>query len=973
MDLSEISRNLENILEKFVVSFADGKYLAMLAVGGGVEEVEVILDWNDLVSFDPMVAEFFKIYPDQFLRKFKNVLSSKTDARVHVIVKGVPEMPIRQIMSSDYIGHLVAFRGVVTKITNTRPRISVAGFICPTCGHIERIRNPSMKVIYNPPKCPNCRTQMVFSEAHSEFEDIQLITVQERTEELPTGATPTSVDCVIKKPLLNKIFPGDSAKIIGILRYNIKRRGFKLPGVLDLYVEVIGIEKGNIEDETLELTEEEREIIEEYIRSGRAVEVVKSAIAPGIKGYDDVKEAIAYQLFGGVNKTLSDGTTIRGNIHILLIGDPGIGKSQILRSVFHLSPRAVFTTGEGSTGAGLTAAVVRTEEGFTLEAGALVLADNGIACIDEFDKMRKEDRNRLHEAMEQQSFHPETEILLANGERKRIGELVDALMLMFSDQVKETEDGYILELPPFVAIYVPSTTFATVSPMKITKVSKHKAPKKMYRVRLEAGNEIVVTPEHPFIVIEPDGSLELKSASELRRGDAIPMAPDVFIFERPGTINENLARLMARFIIDGVLGERSIAVKRVPEEIDKIDRNRIKEAFYDAKITFDEKYVRIRSTSLMEFLQDHCEELFDRRVPAALVRESPVIIAAFLEEFFLASDGRVDDKRLAEDLQLLFTRLGKATKIIERDGKYTLLFYEERPDYQIVESVEEIEADVEYVYDVVVEPTHTLVNVSGATLHNSISISKAGITASLNARTAILAAANPKYGRFVMGKPIDEQIDLPPTIISRFDLIFPLKDVIDKERDTEIASHIFETRSSYDMVKPMIPPKLLKKRIYYAKRNVHPRIPEHLKEYIVNFYVNMRDSSKNSAVKITPRQLESILRLAEARARLHLRRVVTKEDVLAAIRLVSRFINEVLGGDIDALYGMTKEEREKALKIDEAITIVLEQYGELHMRDIIEEVKKLTGADEEKIEKHVYKMYQAGKLEQPEPGVFRLL
>jgi len=134
---------------------------------------------------------------------------------------------------------------------------------------------------------------------------------------------------------------------------------------------------------------------------------VKRSIAPSIYGYDEVKEALALQLFSGVSKGLPDGTRIRGDIHILLVGDPGIAKSQLLRYISKLSPRGIYTSGKSSTSAGLTATAVKDELGdgrWTIEAGALVLADKGIACIDEMDKMRSEDRSALHEAMEQQTI-----------------------------------------------------------------------------------------------------------------------------------------------------------------------------------------------------------------------------------------------------------------------------------------------------------------------------------------------------------------------------------------------------------------------------------------------------------------------------------------------------------------------------------------------------------------------------------------
>lgn len=138
---------------------------------------------------------------------------------------------------------------------------------------------------------------------------------------------------------------------------------------------------------------------------------------------------MALQLFGGVPKELADGTRLRGDIHVLMIGDPGIGKSQMLKYVSKLAPRGIYTSGKGTTGVGLTAAAIRDEfGGWSLEAGALVLGDKGVVCIDELDKMREEDRSAIHEALEQQSYHKDFEILLANGRKMKIGNFVDELM-----------------------------------------------------------------------------------------------------------------------------------------------------------------------------------------------------------------------------------------------------------------------------------------------------------------------------------------------------------------------------------------------------------------------------------------------------------------------------------------------------------------------------------------------------------------
>ena len=185
------------------------------------------------------------------------------------------------------------------------------------------------------------------------------------------------------------------------------------------------------EFEEIEIDPEEEKLILEMSCDPEIYEKIRGSIAPSIYGYDDVKEALALQLVSGFEKHLPDGARIRGDIHILLVGDPGIAKSQLLRYMTKISPRGIYTSGKSSTSAGLTATAVKDELGdgrWTIEAGALVLADKGIAAIDEMDKMNNEDKSALHEAMEQQSYHPLTEIQLSDGRKVRIGEFVDRLM-----------------------------------------------------------------------------------------------------------------------------------------------------------------------------------------------------------------------------------------------------------------------------------------------------------------------------------------------------------------------------------------------------------------------------------------------------------------------------------------------------------------------------------------------------------------
>jgi replicative DNA helicase Mcm len=205
---------------------------------------------------------------------------------------------------------------------------------------------------------------------------------------------------VLEDDLVDCLNPGDKVRITGTLKTFREER----TGRFKNYLYVNHIEHLVQEFEELKLSEEDEEKIIELSKDPHIHDKIINSTAPSIRGYREVKEAIALQLFGGAVKELEDGTRLRGDIHILIVGDPGIGKSQILKYVSKLAPRSVYTSGKGTSGAGLTAAAVRDElGGWSLEAGALVLGDQGNVCVDELDKMRSEDRSALHEALEQQT------------------------------------------------------------------------------------------------------------------------------------------------------------------------------------------------------------------------------------------------------------------------------------------------------------------------------------------------------------------------------------------------------------------------------------------------------------------------------------------------------------------------------------------------------------------------------------------
>jgi len=309
-------------------------------------------------------------------------------------------------LRSEHISKFVAIEGIVRKVTEVRPRVIVAAFTCTKCGKLVRVAQDEEATLKQPYECPACKNKrFVFLPDESVTVDSQRIRIQEYPENLRGGEQPQQIDVMLEDDLTGKVNPGDRVIVNGIVRAKPRKVGSKHLQHMDLHVEGNSIEILQQEYEEFEITEEDKKKILELAEDKNIFDRVISSIAPSIYGHENIKLAIALQLFGGVPKKLPDGTEIRGDIHVLLVGDPGVAKSQILRYVHRIAPRSVYTTGKGTTTAGLTATATRDEfDGrWTLEAGALVLADKGIALVDEIDKMRSEDRSALHEAMEQQT------------------------------------------------------------------------------------------------------------------------------------------------------------------------------------------------------------------------------------------------------------------------------------------------------------------------------------------------------------------------------------------------------------------------------------------------------------------------------------------------------------------------------------------------------------------------------------------
>lgn len=351
------------------------------------------------------VREPSNVYPKSLLRRFEVVFKTKSDEK---------SVMIRKVNAST-IGKLIAVKGIVTKATAVKPMMQVATYVCTMC--TSETYQPINSLSFTPldmcqsKECKTNKTggRLNLQNRASKYTKFQELKIQEHTDEVPVGHIPRSLTVLAMGEVTRQAQPGDHIQITGVYLPMAGGSGFaKMNSGLkfnDTYLEAHRIVQMNKSQESemdsTDLTQEELDQLGEDLYDRLAI-----SIAPEIFGHEDIKKALLILLVGGKDQVAEGSLKIRGCTHILLMGDPGVAKSQLLGFVDRLAPRSQYTTGRGSSGVGLTASVSKdpiTGE-FVLEGGALVLADRGICCIDEFDKMHDGDRTSIHEVMEQQTI-----------------------------------------------------------------------------------------------------------------------------------------------------------------------------------------------------------------------------------------------------------------------------------------------------------------------------------------------------------------------------------------------------------------------------------------------------------------------------------------------------------------------------------------------------------------------------------------
>lgn len=422
--LPAVYRTIFREFKSFLTEYTDDNGLSVygnrVRTLGEVNAESLEVSYDHLSASKAILAYFLANAPAEVLKIFDQVAMDVTllhypdyeriHSEIHVRISDLPVHYTLRQLRQTHLNCLVRVTGVVTRRTGVFPQLKYVRFDCTKCGvtlgPFQQESNVEVKISY----CQNCQSRGPFT-LNSEktiYRNYQKLTLQESPGTVPAGRLPRHREVILLWDLIDSAKPGEEIEVTGIYRNNYdaqlnNRNGFP---VFATILEANHVVQAHDQMAGFNLTEEDEREIRALSRDPHIVDKIIASIAPSIYGHTDIKTAVALSLFGGVSKEAQGKHKIRGDINILLLGDPGTAKSQILKYIEKTAHRAVFATGQGASAVGLTASVRRdplTSE-WTLEGGALVLADQGTCLIDEFDKMNDQDRTSIHEAMEQQTI-----------------------------------------------------------------------------------------------------------------------------------------------------------------------------------------------------------------------------------------------------------------------------------------------------------------------------------------------------------------------------------------------------------------------------------------------------------------------------------------------------------------------------------------------------------------------------------------
>ncbi|HLF53559.1 MAG TPA: minichromosome maintenance protein MCM [Candidatus Nanoarchaeia archaeon] len=372
------------------------------------------LDFQMLAEFNPMLSESVIESPEDTIMAMEEALEETFSNLVEnsrIRFDNLPKtsyVRIREIRAK-HLDQFLWIDGIVRQASDVRPQVINAKFECPNCGAVLSVLQIDKK-FHDPTKC-SCMWKGQFRLISKEMVDVQRLSIEESPDSLEGGEQPKRINVFLKEDLVEprmeeRASPGSKIKIYGVLKeVPIPLQTGAISTRFDIALEANNVIPLEESFEDLNISEEETKQILELAADPHLYKRLSKSIAQSVYGFDNIKEALILQLFGGVKKVKSDGGSTRGDIHVLLVGDPGVAKSVMLKVISGIAPKGRYVSGKAATSAGLTASVVKDEflKGWSLEAGAMVLANKGLVCIDEIEKMTEQDRSAMHEAMEQQT------------------------------------------------------------------------------------------------------------------------------------------------------------------------------------------------------------------------------------------------------------------------------------------------------------------------------------------------------------------------------------------------------------------------------------------------------------------------------------------------------------------------------------------------------------------------------------------
>ncbi|MEK6974267.1 MAG: ATP-binding protein [Nanoarchaeota archaeon] len=1096
-------------------------------------KTSLVVDFIELSKFDLELSEELLESPEETIKAGDIALSQLgvfPNNLKRIRFFNLPEsqsVTIRNIRSVD-LNKFISVLGIVRQASDVRPQVTMAKFECPSCGNSITI--PQLDSKFKEPSRCSCGRRGKFRLLSKDLVDVQRLIIEEAPETLEGGDQPKRIAVFLSEDLVEprmekKTTPGSKVKIMGLVKEIplISKSGAQSTRY-DLIIESNYIEPTDEIYEEIDISPEDEAEIRKLSSDENIYEKLRDSIAPSIYGHGEIKEALSLQMFGGVRKVKDDGTKQRGDMHILLVGDPGSGKSQTLQFIAKAAPKARFISGRGASLEFNEPIIIRKNGSIEIvNIGSFV--DNNCQNLDEVFVRLKE----------------YTESLSLNLTTKKI------------------------EWKPIKAVY------------------RHKHEDRLLKFDLESGREVSTTKDHSIFILE-NGKTITKPAKDLKIGDCvlIPSKIPTTVFNN---LHPEVARFIGYYLAEGHMrnkeGSYKIELTLNKKETDIIeDIKKIAKKHFDSEIkVYNHGLNGIRVVMYGKMVYNIFKELLgdvahkkakEKYIPTTIFNSNFYARNEFIKGYISGDAGVTKSKRLMSDLLYLYLQNGimgscnkrndsKSTKINGRcingvgyrydlkspkigrkflnlyknppldkignlvnkrflvgasSSKYSrarlykmsnsallsrlnfmqknnvvcskelkpifggsILEYfadnddifiktkigremfislsetgtklmEELNDFRLImdsdlgfvriKSIKEVESNSPYVYDISVFENENFVGGFGGVIcHNTgagitatvvkdeflrgwaleagamvlankgmaiideldkmspedrsalhealeqqtVTISKANIQATLRAETTVLAAANPKTGRFDPYTPIAAQIDLPPTLINRFDLIFPVKDIPNREKDEKIARHVLGTHQNPNAAQPVISSRLLKKYISYARQNYNPVLTDTAINEIIKFYVGLRnegnvgDESGINRIPITARQLEALVRLSEASARVRLSDKVTKKDAQRAIKLLEYCLMQIgidreTGKiDIDKIsIGITATTRSRIHIIKETIDDLEARLGKTIPLEelVIEAVKR--GIDEDKVEELVENMKRSGDIFEPKRG-----